>query len=89
MSKKIDSIIGTGTHVVGNISFSGSMRIDGHVRGDVTELGIRPSTLILSDQARVEGKIKVSNAVINGAVVSATNIGGRSHKDPSYLYPSA
>ncbi len=70
MSKKIDSIIGTGTYIVGDISFSGSIRIDGHVRGDVTELGKRPSTLILSDQARVEGKIKVRNGVVIRDVVA-------------------
>ncbi|MEI8384992.1 MAG: polymer-forming cytoskeletal protein [Nitrosomonadaceae bacterium] len=82
MSERINSIIGVGTYIVGNISFTGSMRIDGHVCGDVTEAGKKPSTLILSDHARVEGRIKVSNAVINGAIVSATNIGGRSHKEP-------
>ena len=50
MSEKADSIIGIGTHIVVNISFSGDMRIDGPVRGDVTELGNEPSTLILSDR---------------------------------------
>ncbi len=82
MSERIDSIIGTGTYIVGNIIFAGIMRIDGHVCGDVTEAGKRPSTLILNDHARVEGRIKVSNAVINGAIVSATNIGDCSHKEP-------
>ena len=38
MFKKNDSIIGAGTQIVGNIIFSGSMLIDGHVRGNVTEI---------------------------------------------------
>lgn len=66
---QIDSLIGMGTHVVGDISFSGGLRIDGHVRGNITAMGDKPSTLMLSDRASVEGKIKVSHAVINGTVV--------------------
>jgi cytoskeletal protein CcmA (bactofilin family) len=34
-------------------------------------MGDKPSTLVLSDQAIVEGKIEVSHAVINGTVVGA------------------
>ncbi|MEK6707538.1 MAG: polymer-forming cytoskeletal protein [Pseudomonadota bacterium] len=66
---QIDSLIGTGTHVVGDINFSGGLRIDGHVRGNITATGDKPSTLMLSDQASIEGKIQVSHAVINGTVV--------------------
>jgi cytoskeletal protein CcmA (bactofilin family) len=66
---QIDSLIGIGTHVAGDITFSGGLRIDGHVRGDITAMGDKPSTLVLSDQASVEGKIHVSHAVINGTVI--------------------
>ncbi len=66
---QIDSLIGMGTHVDGNISFSGGLRIDGHVRGNITASGDKPSTLMLSEQASIAGKIKVSHAVINGTVV--------------------
>ncbi len=68
---QIDSLIGTGTRIDGNISFGGGLRIDGHVRGNITAMGDKPSTLVLSDQAIVEGKIEVSHAVINGTVVGA------------------
>jgi cytoskeletal protein CcmA (bactofilin family) len=68
---QIDSLIGTGTRIDGHISFSGGLRIDGHVRGNITAMGDKPSTLVLSDQAIVEGKIEVSHAVINGTVVGA------------------
>ena len=66
---QIDSLIGIGTHVAGDITFSGGLRIDGRVRGDITAMGDKPSTLVLSDQASVEGKIHVSHAVINGTVI--------------------
>jgi|SRR6185437_1719355 cytoskeletal protein CcmA (bactofilin family) len=68
---QIDSLIGAGTRIDGNISFSGGLRIDGHVRGNITATGDKPSTLVLSDQAIIEGKIQVSHAVINGTVVGA------------------
>lgn len=65
----IDSLIGAGTRIDGNLGFSGGLRIDGHVRGDIIATGDKPGTLVLSDQARVEGKILVSHVVINGTVI--------------------
>ena len=66
---RIDTLIGTETKVVGDISFSGGLRVDGIVKGNVTMVGDGPSTLVLSENARIEGKIHVSHVVINGAVV--------------------
>ena len=65
---RIDSLIGEGTSVEGNIAFSGGLRIDGRVRGSVVAADDQPSTLVLSERARVEGEIRVSHAVINGTV---------------------
>ena len=65
---RIDSLIGAGTKVDGNITFSGGLRLDGQVKGNVlTEEG-KPSTLVLSEQAQVDGMIRVSHVVINGTV---------------------
>ena len=66
---QIDSLIGVGTHIEGNIIFSGGVRIDGRVTGNITGLSDTPSTVVLSDQAVVEGVIHVSHAVINGTVI--------------------
>jgi cytoskeletal protein CcmA (bactofilin family) len=68
---QIDSLIGVGTHIDGNINFSGGLRVDGRVTGNIVALGDKPSTLVLSDQAIIEGKIVVTHAVINGTVVGA------------------
>jgi cytoskeletal protein CcmA (bactofilin family) len=68
---QIDSLIGVGTHIDGNINFSGGLRVDGRVTGNIVALGDKPSTLVLSDQAVIEGKIVVSHAVINGTVAGA------------------
>jgi len=64
----IDSLIGAGTTIEGNISFVGGLRIDGAVRGDVKATGNKPGTLVISELAKVEGEIDVAHVVINGTV---------------------
>jgi cytoskeletal protein CcmA (bactofilin family) len=66
---RIDCLIGAGTDILGNITFSGGLRIDGNVRGDVVAIDGKPSTVVLSEKARVEGEIRVSHVVVNGTVV--------------------
>jgi len=70
---RIDSLIGAGTTIEGNICFTGGLRVDGQVRGNVTSADDKPGTLVLSDQARIEGEIRVAHAVINGTVIGAVN----------------
>ncbi len=64
----IDSLIGAGTVIEGNITFVGGLRIDGHVKGNVKATGNKPGTLVLSEQAKVEGEIDVAHVVVNGTV---------------------
>ena len=65
---RIDSLIGHGTRIEGDILFSGGLRVDGEVIGNVrAEVG-QASTLVLSEQARVEGAIEVSHLVVNGTL---------------------
>ena len=66
---RIDCLIGAGTVIEGNITFAGGLRVDGHVRGNVMAVDEKPGTLVLSEQARIEGEIRVSHVVINGTVV--------------------
>ena len=65
---RIDSLIGAGTVVDGDVTFTGGLRIDGHIRGNVVAANGEPGTLVMSEQARVDGQIRVSHVVINGAV---------------------
>lgn len=66
---RIDSLIGAGTRVEGNISFTGGLRVDGEIHGNVTAIGEQSGTLVISEQARIEGEINVSHLVVNGTVV--------------------
>jgi cytoskeletal protein CcmA (bactofilin family) len=66
--KRIDSLIGAGTIVEGDVNFKGGLRIDGVVHGNVVAVDGEPGTLVISEQARVDGEIRVSHIVVNGTV---------------------
>jgi cytoskeletal protein CcmA (bactofilin family) len=66
--KRIDSLIGAGTVVSGDVTFSGGLRIDGEVRGNVVAANGEPGTLVVSEQAKIDGEIRVSHVVVNGTV---------------------
>jgi cytoskeletal protein CcmA (bactofilin family) len=65
---RIDTLIGADTRIDGDIHFTGGLRVDGSIRGNVTESST-PSTLVLSESGRIEGAITVSQVVINGKVI--------------------
>ena len=52
---RIDCLIGAGTSIEGNVAFSGGLRVDGTVRGNIVAEEGKPGTLVISEQARVEG----------------------------------
>jgi cytoskeletal protein CcmA (bactofilin family) len=66
--KRIDGLIPTGTIIRGDIVFGGGLRIDGHVEGSIATNNGDPGTLVVSEQAQVDGEIKVSHVVVNGTV---------------------
>jgi cytoskeletal protein CcmA (bactofilin family) len=66
---RIDCLIGAGTSIEGNVVFSGGLRVDGQVKGNIIAEEGKPGTLVLSEQARVEGEIRVPHIVINGIVL--------------------
>ena len=66
---RIDCLIGAGTSIEGNVTFSGGLRVDGQVRGNIVAEEGKPGTLVISEQARIEGEIRVPHIVINGTVV--------------------
>lgn len=66
---RIDSLIGAGTTIVGDITFSGGLRVDGEITGNVSSRGGLPATLVVSENARIEGSVSVSHVVVNGTIV--------------------
>lgn len=64
----IRSLVGEGTRLHGELHFRDGLRIDGEVHGDVLPDGDGPSLLVISEKARVYGKVKASHVIINGEV---------------------
>ena len=71
VQNSIDTLIGADTRIDGNVFFSGGLRVDGAIKGDVTEPNASPSTLILSESGRIEGAVIASKVVINGKVIGS------------------
>ncbi|MBS3935146.1 MAG: polymer-forming cytoskeletal protein [Sulfuritalea sp.] len=67
-NNRIDTLIGAGTVIEGNVCFTGGLRIDGEIRGNVCSAEGQPGTLVISEQARVDGEVAVPHLVINGTV---------------------
>ena len=80
--KRIDSLIGAGTVVHGDVTFAGGLRVDGHVNGNVIAAEGEPGTLVVSAQARIEGEIRVSHVVINGNVNGPISVGDHLELQP-------
>lgn len=68
---RIDTLIGAGTRIEGDITFTGGLRVDGEIKGNVSATGDQQGTLVISEQARIDGDINVAHLVINGAVNGA------------------
>jgi cytoskeletal protein CcmA (bactofilin family) len=65
----IRTLIGEGTVITGELRFADGLRIDGEVVGDVVAAGEGYSILVISEKARVTGKVTAGHVIINGTVV--------------------
>lgn len=68
-SARIDTLVGQGTEINGDLVFSGGLHIDGKVNGNVVAEEGSTALLILSEFGRIEGEVKVPNMVLNGEIV--------------------
>ena len=74
------SLIAEDVEIVGNVTFSAGMRIDGRLRGEL--LGRagdaqKSSLLVLTDRGHIEGKVYCHDALINGTVVGDIDVENR------------
>ncbi|MCK5001754.1 MAG: polymer-forming cytoskeletal protein [Gammaproteobacteria bacterium] len=67
-SSKIDTLIGQGIVINGDVKFDGGLHLDGKIVGNAIAENGGNSVFIVSDKGRVEGDISVSFAIINGEV---------------------
>jgi cytoskeletal protein CcmA (bactofilin family) len=72
--RSIESLVGVGMVIEGNVTFKGGMRVDGLVRGDVRAAEGTPSMLVISEQARIEGQVHAGHIVVNGSIAGTVHV---------------
>ena len=68
-STRIDTLIGQGTTINGDLVFSGGLHVDGKINGSVSAQEGSSAILILSEFGRIEGEVDVPNMVLNGQII--------------------
>jgi len=72
----IDTLIGSGSKLKGDLEFTGGIRIDGQIKGTISTKEANSGTLVLSESGLIDGDINVPNLVINGIVNGNINSSG-------------
>ena len=65
---RIDTLIGKGVRVQGDVEFLGGMHLDGAVAGNVRSNPAPDSTLSVSEIGSIEGSVEVPNVILQGQV---------------------
>lgn len=65
---KLSSLIADNVVVVGDVLFSGGLRVDGRIEGNVLGKPGEQSLVVLSRKGCVVGRVHAFDAVINGAI---------------------
>ena len=71
----IDTVIGAGTTIDGDLTFAGGLRLDGRVRGNVQADEGTSSMLVISEKGAVEGEVRVGHLIVNGTVSGPVHAG--------------
>ncbi|MBR5400741.1 MAG: polymer-forming cytoskeletal protein [Treponema sp.] len=61
----INTIIGKGSSITGNLRINGFVRLDGDINGNLETDG----NLIIGDNARIKGDVKAKSIIIGGIIV--------------------
>lgn len=66
---RIDTLVGQGTSITGDLLFAGGLHIDGTIKGNVVAEEGSTALLILSEFGKIEGEVNVPNMVLNGEII--------------------
>jgi cytoskeletal protein CcmA (bactofilin family) len=66
---RVDTLVGQGTEITGDLVFAGGLHVDGTIKGNVAAEEGSTALLILSEFGRIEGQVTVPNMVLNGEIV--------------------
>lgn len=67
-NNQVSTILGQGAEIVGDVTFTGGLHIDGVVKGNVTGAEDSDAVLTLSELGSIEGEVKVPVIILNGAI---------------------
>ena len=73
----IDTLIGRGCRIDGDLVFRGGLRIDGQVHGDIRAESVQEGYLMIARSGQIHGEIRASHVVIDGQVQGNLHITGR------------
>lgn len=65
---EIDTLIGISCRIEGDLCFTGGLRIDGEVHGNVIASDSTENVLVISEHARVEGDVRCATLIVNGYI---------------------
>ncbi len=66
--REIRTLLGTGTRVVGHLSFEGGLHVDGSVEGNIVAPPGVNAAVSISSTGTVEGNVEAPEVVLNGTV---------------------
>ncbi|HEX3846577.1 MAG TPA: polymer-forming cytoskeletal protein [Steroidobacteraceae bacterium] len=76
-SATIDTLIGPGTRIDGDVEFTGGLHVDGHISGNVRSRGGLEGFLSVSRQGCVEGSVIAPQVILNGVVKGDIEASGK------------
>ncbi len=72
-SSEVAGFIGKGMRMEGKLVFDGSVRIEGHYKGEIESGGI----LLVGEGALIEGEVRVSTVIVSGEIRGMISAGTR------------
>lgn len=67
-NKRIDSLIGKNTKIIGDMDYAGGLLIDGKIIGNITAKEDAGAVITINENGYVQGEIQIPHIVINGTV---------------------
>lgn len=67
-SPRIDTLIGKGARIRGDVDYQGGMHLDGAIAGNVRSDQAPDSSLSVSETGSIEGSVDVPNVILKGTV---------------------
>ena len=65
---RIDTLLGRTANLNGDLEFSGGLHLDGRINGNVRSSAEDGGALSVSETGFIEGRVEVTNIVMNGTV---------------------